>query len=53
MSADTYHADPSLKGKLRRRLVRFVDGSIASDTPNPHRVTAAPVAAADVVVETI
>ncbi len=36
-----------------QRLVRFVDGSIASDTPNPHRVTAAPVAAADVVVETI
>ena len=36
-----------------QRLVRFVDGSIASDTPNPHRVTAAPVDAADVVAETI
>ena len=36
-----------------QRLVRFVDGRIASDAPNPHRVTAAPVDAADVVAETI
>jgi putative ABC transport system ATP-binding protein len=28
-----------------RRLVRFVDGRIASDAPNPHVVTAAPVLA--------
>ena len=34
-----------------RRLVRFVDGRIASDAPNPHPVTAGPVEAA--VAETI
>ena len=36
-----------------RRLVHFVDGRIASDSPNPHPVTSAPVDSASVVAETV
>jgi len=36
-----------------RRLIHFVDGSISSDMPNPHPVTAAPIASAPLPAKTI